>query len=141
MTDLRVGMVGYAFMGKAHSQAWRNAPRFFDLPLRPQLAVLCGRSAELLRAAADRYGFADTETDWRQLVARDDVDVVDICVPGDAHAAIAVAALEAGKHVLCEKPLANTVPEAERMAEAAKRAAGRSMVGFNYPPGRALALA
>jgi predicted dehydrogenase len=141
MTDLRVGMVGYAFMGKAHSQAWRNAPRFFDLPLRPQLAVLCGRSAEPLRAAADRYGFADTETDWRQLVARDDVDVVDICVPGDAHAAIAVAALEAGKHVLCEKPLANTVPEAERMAEAAKRAAGRSMVGFNYRRVPALALA
>jgi predicted dehydrogenase len=141
MEELRVGMVGYAFMGKAHALAWRNAPRFFDLPLRPTLAVLCGRSAGPLRAAADRFGFADTETDWRRLVARDDIDVVDICTPGDSHGAIAVAALEAGKHVLCEKPLANTVAEAERMAAAAGRSAGRSMVGFNYRRVPALALA
>jgi predicted dehydrogenase len=141
MTELRVGMVGYAFMGKAHARAWRDAPRFFDLPLRPSLAVLCGRSAGPLRAAADRYGFADTETDWRRLVARDDVDVVDICTPGDSHAAIALAALEAGKHVLCEKPLANTVAEAEAMTDAAGRSAGRSMTGFNYRRVPALALA
>jgi predicted dehydrogenase len=141
MKELRVGMVGYAFMGKAHSQAWRNAARFFDLPLRPSLAVLCGRSSGPLRDAAAAYGFADTEPDWQRLIARSDVDVVDICVPGDAHAAIAVAALEAGKHVLCEKPLANTVAEAERMTEAAGRAAGRSMVGFNYRRVPALALA
>jgi predicted dehydrogenase len=141
MKELRVGMIGYAFMGKAHSQAWRNAPRFFDLPLRPSLAVLCGRSSGPLRDAAAAYGFADTETDWQRLIARDDVDVIDICVPGDAHAAIAVAALEAGKHVLCEKPLANTVAEAERMTEAAGRAAGRSMVVFNYRRVPALALA
>jgi len=112
MSALRVGMAGYAFMGKAHSRAWRNAPRFFDLPLSPSLSVLCGRSSGPLQAAAAAYGFSDVETSWERLVTRDDVDVVDICVPGDAHASIAIAALEAGKHVLCEKPLANTVPEA-----------------------------
>jgi predicted dehydrogenase len=141
MSALRVGMVGYAFMGKAHSQAWRNAGRFFDLPLSPSLSVLCGRSAGPLRAAAAAYGFASTETSWERLVVRDDVDVVDICVPGDAHAPIAIAALEAGKHVLCEKPLANTVPEAVAMTSAAARATGRSMVGFNYRRVPALALA
>jgi predicted dehydrogenase len=128
-------MVGYAFMGAAHSQGWRTVGRVFDLPLRPVLAAVCGRDATAVRAAADRHGWAATETDWRDLVARDDVDVVDVCTPGDSHAEIAVAALEAGKHVLCEKPLANTVAEAEAMAAAAARARARgqaAMVGFNY---------
>lgn len=141
MSALRVGMVGYAFMGKAHSQAWRNAPRFFDLPLSPSLSVLCGRSAGPLSEAAAAYGFSSVETSWERLVTRDDVDVVDICVPGDAHAPIAIAALEAGKHVLCEKPLANTVASAVSMASAAARASGRSMVGFNYRRVPALSLA
>jgi predicted dehydrogenase len=141
MSALRVGMVGYAFMGKAHSQAWRNAARFFDLPLSPSLSVLCGRSAGPLSEAAAAYGFSSVETSWERLVTRDDVDVVDICVPGDAHAPIAIAALEAGKHVLCEKPLANTVASAVSMADAASRASGRSMVGFNYRRVPALALA
>jgi predicted dehydrogenase len=91
MSALRVGMAGYAFMGKAHSQAWRNAPRFFDLPLSPSLSVLCGRSSGPLQAAAAAYGFSDVETSWERLVTRDDVDVVDICVPGDARASIAIA--------------------------------------------------
>ncbi|WP_406724353.1 Gfo/Idh/MocA family oxidoreductase [Streptomyces sp. GD-15H] len=141
---LRVGMVGYAFMGAAHSQGWRTAGRFFDLPLSPELAVICGRDATAVRAAADRHGWADTETDWRALVERDDVDLVDICTPGDSHAEIAVAALAAGKHVLCEKPLANTVAEAEAMARAAEKAQkqGRlAMVGFNYRRVPATALA
>jgi predicted dehydrogenase len=132
---LGVGMVGYAFMGRAHSQAWRVAPRFFDLPLRPEMAVLAGRSADALNSAAQTLGWADTETDWRDLVVRDDVDLVDIASPGDTHAEVAIAALEAGKHVLCEKPLANTVAEAEAMADAAERAAARgvlAMVGFSY---------
>jgi predicted dehydrogenase len=131
---LGVGMIGYAFMGAAHSQAWRSAGHFFDLPLAPQMNVLCGRDPDATAAAADRLGWADTETDWRRVLERDDVQVVDICTPGDTHAEIAIAALAAGKHVLCEKPLANSVAEAERMAEAAEaaRAYGvRSMVGFN----------
>ncbi|MGC0373622.1 Gfo/Idh/MocA family protein [Streptomyces sp. SAI-229] len=141
---LRIGMVGYAFMGAAHSQGWRTAPRVFDLPLSPELAVICGRDADAVRAAADRHGWAQTETDWRALVERDDVDLVDICTPGDSHAEIALAALAAGKHVLCEKPLANTVAEAEAMTRAAEEAAERgqsAMVGFNYRRVPATALA
>src|SRR4051794_22002628 len=132
---LRVGMVGYAFMGAAHSQGWRTAGRAFDLPLNPVLAAICGRDAQAVRRAADRHGWATAETDWRALVERDDVDLVDICTPGDSHAEIALAALAAGKHVLCEKPLANTVEEAETMTAAAQRAAERgvrAMVGFSY---------
>ncbi|MET7290642.1 Gfo/Idh/MocA family oxidoreductase [Streptomyces griseoloalbus] len=141
---LRVGMVGYAFMGAAHSQGWRTAGRVFDLPMSPELAVICGRDADAVRAAADRHGWAETETDWRALVERDDVDLVDICTPGDSHAEIALAALAAGKHVLCEKPLANTVEEAEEMTRAAEQAARRgqlAMVGFNYRRVPATALA
>ncbi|MEU6522894.1 Gfo/Idh/MocA family oxidoreductase [Streptomyces sp. NPDC046924] len=141
---LRVGMVGYAFMGAAHSQGWRTADRVFDLPLSPELAVICGRDATAVRAAADRHGWADTETDWRALVERDDVDLIDICTPGDSHAEIALSALAAGKHVLCEKPLANTVAEAEAMVRAAEEAQGQgrlAMVGFNYRRIPATALA
>ncbi|MFI6348066.1 Gfo/Idh/MocA family protein [Streptomyces sp. NPDC050560] len=132
---LGVGMVGYAFMGAAHSQGWRTAGHVFDLPMTPVLAAICGRSGPAVRQAADRLGWAAAETDWRALIARDDVDLVDICTPGDSHAEIALAALAAGKHVLCEKPLANTVEEAEAMTEAARRAAGGGqivMAGFNY---------
>jgi predicted dehydrogenase len=141
---LRVGMVGYAFMGAAHSQAWRTAGRVFDLPLRPDMRALCGRNREAADEAAERLGWSSVETDWKELITRDDIDLVDICTPGDSHAEIAVAALEAGKHVLCEKPLANTVAEAEAMVAAAESAAARgvlSMVGFNYRRVPALALA
>ncbi|WUT31521.1 Gfo/Idh/MocA family oxidoreductase [Streptomyces sp. NBC_00691] len=132
---LGIGMVGYAFMGAAHSQGWRTAGRVFDLPLRPVLAAVAGRDATAVRDAARRHGWAAAETDWRALIARDDVQLVDVCTPGDSHAEIAVAALEAGKHVLCEKPLANSVAEAETMTAAAEAAAARgqiAMVGFNY---------
>ncbi|MGW4135682.1 Gfo/Idh/MocA family protein [Streptomyces mirabilis] len=132
---LGVGMIGYAFMGAAHSQGWRTVGRVFDLPRSPVLAAVCGRDASAVRAMADQHGWAAAETDWRALIARDDVDLVDICTPGDSHAEIALAALAAGKHVLCEKPLANTVEEAEAMTEAAEAAFARgqvSMVGFNY---------
>ncbi len=130
-----VGMVGYAFMGRAHSQAWRNVTSFFDAPAHPVMQVVAGRDEQAARATADRFGWAATERDWRRLLERDDVDLVDICTPGDTHAEIACAALEAGKHVLCEKPLANSVEEARAMAEAARVAAARgvrSMVGFTY---------
>src|SRR4051794_10590434 len=141
---LRVAMVGYAFMGAAHSQAWRNAHRFFDLPATPEPAVLCGRDADAVAAAASRMGWAESATDWREVVTRDDIDVVDVSSPGDTHRDIAIAALEAGKHVLCEKPLSNTVAEAEEMTAAAEAAEQRgvfSMVAFNYRRTPALALA
>ena len=142
--SLGVGMVGYAFMGAAHSQAWRTAGRFFDLPRHPDLAVLCGRDAAKARAAAEKLGWRSVETDWRALLGRDDVQLVDVCSPGDTHAEIAMAALDAGKHVLCEKPLANTVEEAEQMVTAASSAAERgvwAMCGFTYRRTPALALA
>jgi predicted dehydrogenase len=141
---LGVGMVGYAFMGAAHSQAWRTVARVFDLALKPSMVALCGRDAAAACAAADRYGWTTAETDWQALIGRPDVQLVDVCTPGNLHAEIAIAALDAGKHVLCEKPLANTVAEAEAMAAAATRAAARgvrSMVGFNYRRVPALALA
>ncbi|MEV4290743.1 Gfo/Idh/MocA family oxidoreductase [Nonomuraea bangladeshensis] len=139
-----VGMVGYAFMGRTHSQAWRNVDAFFDLPLRPAMVALAGRNPEATEQAAAKLGWAHAETDWKRLLDRDDVQIVDICTPGDSHAEIAVAALAAGKHVICEKPLANTVAEAEEMAAAARAAAGRgvrAMVAFNYRRVPAVALA
>ena len=132
---LRVGMIGYGFMGAAHSQGWRVAPRFFDLPAQPEMALLVGRNSEAVADAAESWGWAETATDWRNAVERDDIDVIDIVTPGSSHVDIAIAALEAGKHVLCEKPLANSVDEAEAMADAAARAAERgvyAMVGFTY---------
>jgi predicted dehydrogenase len=141
---LGVGLVGYAFMGRAHSLAWDTVGRVFDVPLRPRLAAVCGRDKAAAEAAAGRFGWAAAETDWRALIDRDDVQLVDICVPGGLHAPIAIAALAAGKHVLCEKPLANTLAEAEAMkaaADAAYDGGARAMVGFNYRRVPALALA
>ncbi|PWR10288.1 MULTISPECIES: Gfo/Idh/MocA family protein [Micromonospora] len=132
---LRVGMVGYAFMGAAHSQAWRTVNRVYDLPARVRMSLICGRDAGKVAGAADRLGWEGHTTDWRRLVESDEIDVVDICTPGDSHCEIAIAALAAGKHVLCEKPLANTVEEARLMAAAAARARAdgvRAMCGFNY---------
>lgn len=135
MGVLRVAMIGNGFMGSAHSQGWRVAPRFFDLPSEPVMQVLVGRDPERVHASAARWGWQEHSTDWRAVIARDDIDIVDVGTPGDTHAEIAIAALAAGKHVLCEKPLANTVREAEDMAAAADAAASRgvrSMVGFTY---------
>ncbi|HEX2773273.1 MAG TPA: Gfo/Idh/MocA family oxidoreductase [Micromonosporaceae bacterium] len=128
-------MVGYEFMGAAHSQAWRTVNRVFDLPVQARMAAICGRNESKVAAAATRLGWDGYSTDWRELIRRDDIDIVDICTPGDSHADIAIAALAAGKHVLCEKPLANSVDEARAMVAAADqaRAAGvRAMCGFNY---------
>lgn len=132
---LRIAMVGYGFMGSAHSVGWRQAPRMFDLPAEIEMSVIVGRNADAVAHAAGAWGWRESATDWREVIARDDIDVVDIVTPGDSHAEIAIAALEAGKHVLCEKPLANTVAEAEAMADAAARASARgvrAMVGFTY---------
>ncbi|MFS0732365.1 Gfo/Idh/MocA family oxidoreductase [Microbacterium sp. 1P10UB] len=135
LRPLRVAMIGYGFMGAAHSVGWRQAPRMFDLPVPVEMAVVVGRNGAAVTAAAQKWGWAESATDWREVIARDDVDIVDIVTPGDSHAEIAIAALAAGKHVLCEKPLANTVAEAQEMADAAAQAATRgirSMVGFTY---------
>lgn len=139
-----VGMVGYAFMGAAHSQAWRSVNRFFDLPLAADMVAVAGRTRTSVAAAAAKLGWRAYETDWRALLSRDDIQIIDICTPGDSHAEIALAALDAGKHVICEKPLANTVEEAEAMADAAAQARARgivSMVAFNYRRVPAIALA
>ncbi|WP_307097895.1 Gfo/Idh/MocA family protein [Arthrobacter sp. V1I9] len=136
-------MIGYAFMGKAHSNAWRNVASFFDVPAFEQ-KILVGRDAAAVSDAAAKYGWSETATDWRAVLDRDDIHIVDICAPGWLHAEIAIAALEAGKHVLLEKPLANTLAEAEAITSAAQaaRAGGvQSMVGFNYRRVPALALA
>jgi predicted dehydrogenase len=132
---LRVAMIGYGFMGAAHSQAWNVAPRFFDLPYRPEMAVVVGRDKDRAAAAAVKFGWHESATNWRDVIERDDIDLIDICSPGDTHAEIAIAALAAGKHVLCEKPLANTVTEAVLMAQAAEAALAAgvfAMVGFSY---------
>ncbi|WP_045731478.1 Gfo/Idh/MocA family protein [Pseudarthrobacter chlorophenolicus] len=141
--SLGVAAIGYAFMGKAHSNAWRNVASFFDVPAFEQ-KVLVGRDATAVAEAATKYGWAEFATDWREVINRDDIHIIDICAPGWMHAEIAVAALEAGKHVLVEKPLANTLAEAELMTAAAAKARARgvqSMIGFNYRRVPALALA
>jgi predicted dehydrogenase len=140
---LGVAMIGYAFMGKAHSNAWRNVASYFDVPAFEQ-KVLVGRDAAAVAEAAEKYGWQETATDWRTVIGRDDIHIVDICAPGWMHAEIAIAALEAGKHVLLEKPLANTLAEAEAITAAARTARAKgiqSMVGFNYRRVPALALA
>ncbi len=131
--SLKVAMIGHGFMGAAHSQGWRSAPRFFDLPAEPTMQLIVGRTG--IEASAAKFGWAETATDWREAIERDDIDIIDIVTPGDSHAEIAIAALAAGKHVLCEKPLANTADEARAMAEAAARAAENgvfAMTGFTY---------
>ncbi|MDQ6751828.1 MAG: Gfo/Idh/MocA family oxidoreductase [Actinomycetota bacterium] len=140
---LGIAAIGYAFMGKAHSNAWRNVAAYFDVPAFEQ-RVLVGTDAAKVAEAAARYGWAESATDWREVIAREDIDVIDICAPGWLHAEIAIAALEAGKHVLVEKPLANSLAESQAMAAAAQAARARgvqSMVGFTYRRVPALALA
>jgi predicted dehydrogenase len=139
-----VAVIGYAFMGKAHSHAWRNVAALRPGAPGVRQQVLVGRDADAVAAAATQYGWTESATDWREVLDRDDIDIVDVCVPGHLHAEVAIAALEAGKHVIAEKPLANTMAEAEKMVATAKAARERgvhSMVGFNYRRVPALALA
>ncbi|HJZ68274.1 MAG TPA: Gfo/Idh/MocA family oxidoreductase [Blastocatellia bacterium] len=129
---LNVAMVGYQFMGRAHSNAWRQVGRIFDPPYEPVMKVICGRNEDGVKRAAERYGWQEYSTNWEDAVQREDIDVVDICTPGDSHMPIAVAAAEAKKTVFCEKPLANTLAEAENMLDAVKRASCIHMLCHNY---------
>ena len=140
-TQINVGMVGTKFMGRAHSNAYLSASRFFNLPLQPVLRAACGRSAADLEAFARKFGWQTTESRWEDLVARDDVDLVDICTGNATHMPIAVAAARAGKHILCEKPMALDASQARQMLEAAEEAGVCHMVAFNYRRVPALALA
>lgn len=138
---LGVAVIGYSFMGRAHSNAWRNVAAFYpDVP-PVRMQTLVGRDAGRVRQAADELGWESTATDWREVVTGDDVDIVDVCTPGHLHAEVALAALAAGKHVLVEKPLANSVAECEALVAAAADSPGRAMLGFNYRRVPALALA
>ena len=143
-TRLRVAIIGTGFMGRMHAHAWRTAPHFFDLSPAPEAVLLVGSDADRTATAAAEFGIPEASSDWRSALSRDDIDIVDICTPGHTHVEIALAALAAGKHVLCEKPLANDVADADRMADAAAAAAERgvvSMCGFSYRRTPALALA
>ncbi|MFD0714421.1 Gfo/Idh/MocA family protein [Paenibacillus sp. GCM10027626] len=132
MNTLRIGMVGYKFMGKAHSNAYRALPMFFPDTMRPLMKVICGRDQAGVEQARAQFGWEEAATDWRELVARDDIDLIDINAPSDAHKEIALAAAAAGKHVFCEKPLALSLADAKEMLAAAEQAGVKHMVGFNY---------
>jgi predicted dehydrogenase len=132
MPEVNVALIGYAFMGRAHSNAYRQVGRFFSPRLTPRMKVLCGRDARAVKKAARTLGWEETATDWRAVVERDDIDLVDVSTPGDSHAEIAIAAARAGKAVLCEKPLANTLADARRMLAAVKKAGVTHMVCHNY---------
>jgi predicted dehydrogenase len=139
--EIGVGLVGYRFMGRAHSNAYRQVGRFFDLELSPRMRAICGRDEAGVKGAAALLGWESYETDYRRLLERDDVDLVDVATPGNTHHEIAIAALEAGKHVLCEKPLANTLEEAREMLETSRSVGTVSMVCFNYRRAPAVQLA
>jgi predicted dehydrogenase len=129
---LNVGMIGYGFMGKAHSNAYARVNHFFDLQYRPILKAICARSADKAKAFAETWGYESVETDWRKLIERKDIDLIDICTPNNTHAEIALAAAKAGKMILCEKPLAMNGPEGLRMVEAVEKAKVPNMVWYNY---------
>lgn len=130
--ELNVALIGYNFMGKAHTQAWRNAPLYFDVDALPVLKVVCGRTEKPLEAFARRWGWQETETDWAKVVSRDDIDVVDISTPTALHHDIAIAAAEAGKHIFCEKPFALSSREAREMVDAARKAPIVHYLNHNY---------
>jgi predicted dehydrogenase len=129
---LNVALIGTKFMGKAHSNAFRQAPRFFDLPYEPVMKVICGRSAEETSAAARHFGWEEASTDWKKTVTRDDIDIVDISSSGEMHHPMALLAAKAGKHIICEKPLANTRKQSEEMLAAVEKAGVKHMCGFSY---------
>jgi predicted dehydrogenase len=129
---LNIGMIGYGFMGRAHSNAWRKVGNFFDLEYQPVLKAVAARNKAKAEDFAARWGYEEVLTDWTKLVARPDIDAVDICVPNDLHMEIAIAAAKAGKMVLCEKPLARTTKEGERMVSAVEKAKVPNLVWYNY---------
>ncbi len=129
---LRIGLVGYGFMGRTHSNAFARVNQFFDVPYQPVLQAVCARDAAKVAAFAEQWGYGTTETDWRVLVERPDIDLIDIASPNDTHAEIAIAAAQAGKMVLCEKPLGRNATESERMVTAVEKAGVPNMVWYNY---------
>jgi predicted dehydrogenase len=141
MKKLNIAMIGYRFMGKAHSNAWRQVSRFFDTPFEPVMKVICGRTEQDVKRAAHDYGWEQYSTSWEEVVRRKDIDVIDICTPGDLHMPVAVAAAEAKKVVFCEKPLANTLAEAEVMLDAVQTNGVIHMLCHNYRRAPAVALA
>ncbi|SEC64160.1 Gfo/Idh/MocA family oxidoreductase [Paenibacillus sp. GP183] len=132
MNKVNIGMVGYKFMGKAHSHAYRDLHMFFPEAAAPVMKLICGRDEKGVAQAAEQFGWDGYVTDWRELLARPDIDVIDINAPSDAHKEIALAAAKAGKHLFCEKPLALTLADSREMLEAAEQAGVKHMVGFNY---------
>lgn len=132
MKKLNVGLIGYGFMGRTHSNAFSKVNHFFDLEYQPVLKAVCARNAEKAREFAAKWGYETTETDWRKLVERDDIDLIDIGSPNNTHAEIAIAAAKAGKMVLCEKPLSMDAKEGERMVKAIEKAGVPNMVWYNY---------
>ncbi len=132
MSEIGIGLVGYKFMGRAHSNAWRQVRHFFDVDPVPRLRAVAGRDEASVKEAAAALGWEGYETSYDRLLARDDIHLIDVCTPGNSHHDIAIAALRAGKHVLCEKPLANSLAQAKEMVEAAERAGTVNMVTFNY---------
>lgn len=129
---LNVGIIGYGFMGRTHSNAYRKVANFFDVPYKPVLKTICGLEEKEAKAFADRWGFESHVTDWRKVIDDKKIDVVDICAPNNYHAEIAIAAAQAGKMIICEKPLARTGAEAEPMVQAVEKAGVANMVSFNY---------
>jgi predicted dehydrogenase len=140
MSEIGVGLVGYKFMGRAHSNAYRQVAHFFDVDPVPVMRAICGRDADATQRAADKLGWESIETDYHMLVQRDDIGLVDVSTPGYTHHDVVMAALEAGKHVLCEKPIANSLDEAREMLLAARKAGTINMVNFNYRRVPAVAL-
>jgi predicted dehydrogenase len=132
MKKLRIGLIGYGFMGRAHSNAYRKVGNFFDLEHECVLQAACARDENKIKAFAQQWGYQSVETDWRKLIARKDVDAVDICVPNNLHAEIAIAAAKAGKMILCEKPLAMNGEEGKRMVAVVEKAGVPNMVWYNY---------
>ncbi|WP_166176861.1 Gfo/Idh/MocA family protein [Rubrobacter tropicus] len=141
MAEIGVGLVGYKFMGRTHSNAYRQLPRFFDVDPAPRMTAICGRDEAGVRDAANTLGWESYETDYRRLIDRDDIGLVDVSTPGNTHRDVVIAALEAGKHVICEKPLANTLDEAKEMLAAARDAGTVNTVCFNYRRAPAVQLA
>src|SRR5712664_1403332 len=141
MKKLNIALIGYRFMGKAHSNAWRQVTHFFDIPFEPVMKIICGRNEQEVQRAAHNYGWEEYSTFWEEVVARKDIDVIDICTPGDSHMPVAVAAAEAKKVVFCEKPLANTLAQAEAMLDAVQTNGVTHMLCHNYRRAPAVALA
>ena len=125
-------MVGYKFMGKAHAHAYRDVPFYFESPVQPVLKAICGRNEEGVKGAANKFGFESYETNWRTLIQRDDIDLIDIVTPNNTHAEIVLEAVKAGKHVICEKPLAMNLQDAKMMLQAAKENGVVHMITHNY---------